>query len=136
MPQIGLALGGIEAEYRATQDEFVIHAHLLVAPLGTSERKALRKAFSDVVLTRAVKCQAIGDAPVQASYLLKFVTYHRPRAQTGSSRARAVPLPGHALKSLTKWRTKYGFMDFVLMMQIRRVGDKLVPIVQSRRAEA
>ena len=68
------------------------------------------------------------DPAAQISYLLKFTTYHRPGSQNGSRRPTAIPLPDHALKQLTLWRARHGFLDFVLMMGLRRSGGDLVRI--------
>ena len=124
---------GIEAEYLRGDDAFLVHAHLLVSRLPRDELKALRSAFADIDVARAVKVQAMRDPAAQISYLLKFTTYHRPGSQNGSRRPTAIPLPDHALKQLTLWRARHGFLDFVLMMGLRRSGGDLVRI-ENRKA--
>lgn len=127
-PSAQFILGGIEAEFRQNDDAFLLHAHLLVPRLPRGELIALRSAFADIDVTRAVKVQPLRDAPKQISYLLKFTTFHRPRSQNGSYRPTAVPLPDHALKQLTLWRARHGFLDFVFMLRLRRRGGDLVRI--------
>jgi hypothetical protein len=127
-PSAKFVLGGIEAEYRQGENAFLLHAHLLISRLPRDELKALRSAFADIGVTRAIKVQALRDPAAQISYALKFTTLHRPGAQKGSRRPRAFPLPDRALKALTLWRARHGFLDFVLMMGLRRSGGDLVRI--------
>lgn len=105
-PSAEFVLGGVEAEYRQGDDAFLVHAHLLVSPLPRDELDALRSAFASIDVLRPVKLQKLKDAPRQISYLLKFVTFHRPGSQKGSCRATAIPLPDHALKQLILWRAR------------------------------
>ena len=125
-PSAKFVLGGIEAEYRQSDDAFLVHAHLLVSRLPDDELAALRSAFADIDITRTVKTQALCDPATQISYLLKFTTYHRPGPQNGSRRPRAFPLPDRALKELTLWRARHDFLDFVFMIGLRRRGGDLV----------
>lgn len=127
-PSAKFVLGGIEAEYRQGDDSFLIHAHLLVSQLPPDQLEALRSAFADIDVMRAVKVQELRDPAAQISYLLKFTTFHRPGSQNGSRRPRAIPLPDHALKQLTLWRARHGFFDFLFMMGLRRCGGDLVRI--------
>jgi hypothetical protein len=127
-PSAEFVLGGIEAEYRQGDDTFLVHAHLLVSPLPRDELDALRSAFASIDVARPIKLQKLTDAPRQISYLLKFVTFHRPGSQKGSCRATAIPLPDHALKQLILWRARHGFLDFVFMMHLRRRDGDLVRI--------
>ncbi len=127
-PSAKFVLGGIEADYRQGDDSFLIHAHLLVSQLPRDELEALRSAFADVGVTRAIKVQALREPEAQISYVLKLTTCHRPGSQNGSRRSRVIPMPDHALKALTLWRARHGFMDFVFMMGIRRSGGDLVRI--------
>jgi hypothetical protein len=127
-PSAKFVLGGIEAEYRQGDDSFLIHAHLLVSQLPPDQLEALRSAFADIDVMRAVKVQELRDPAAQISYLLKFTTFHRPGSQNGSRRPRAVPLPDDALKQLTLWRARHGFFDFLFMIGLRRRGGDLVQI--------
>jgi hypothetical protein len=129
-PSAKFVLGGIEAEYLQDDDAFLVHAHLLVSRLPDDEMEALRSAFADIGVTRAVKVQALRDPAAQISYVLKFTTYHRPGSQNGPRRRTAIPLPEQALKQLTLWRARHGFFDFVFMMGLRRRGGDLVRIEQ------
>jgi hypothetical protein len=121
-PSAKFVLGGIEAEYLQGDDAFLVHAHLLVSRLPDDELAVLRSAFADIDITRTVKVQALPNPATQISYALKFTTYHRPGPQNGSRRPMAFPLPDRALKALTLWRARHGFLDFVFMMGLRRRG--------------
>lgn len=125
-PSAQFILGGIEADYRQNDEAFLLHAHLLVPRLPRDELIALRSAFADIGVTRALKVQPLRDPPAQISYVLKFTTYHRPGSQKGSRRPNAVPLPDYAFEQLTLWRARYGFLDFVFMLGLRRRGGDLV----------
>jgi len=133
-PSAQLVLGGIEAEFRHQENVFLVHAHLLISRLPDEEMKALRSAFSDINVTHPVKLQELRDATRQISYLLKFVTYHRPVPQKGSRRSSAIPLPTHAFAQLALWRARYEFFDLVFMKGIRRKGGDLVRIEQEKGA--
>jgi len=127
-PSAEFVLGGIEADYRQGDETFLLHAHLLVSRLPRDELEALRFAFADIGITRAVKVQELRDPATQISYLLKFPTFHRPAPQNGPRRPRAIQLPDAALKQLTLWRARHGFFDFVFMMGLRRSGGDLARI--------
>jgi hypothetical protein len=131
-PSACFALGGIEADYRQRDDTFLVHAHLLVSKLPRDEWKALRSAFADIGVTRPVKVQRLRDPAAQISYMLKFTTFHRPGSQKGSRRPTAVPLPDQALKRLMLWRARHVFLDFVMMMGLRRRGGDLVRIEDAK----
>jgi hypothetical protein len=131
-PSVRFVLGGIEADYRQTDDAFLVHAHLLVSRLPRDEVKALRSAFAEIGVTRAIKVQPLRDPVTQISYLLKFTTFHRPGSQNSSRRPSAIPLPSEALKQLTLWRAQHGFLDFVFMTGLRRRGGDLVQIEDAR----
>jgi hypothetical protein len=127
-PSAEVILGGIEADYRHSDGTFLVHAHLLVPPLPRHEERAVRAAFADIDIARAVRVQPLRDPAAQISYLLKFTTFHRPCLQNGSRRPKAIPLPDDAFGELTLWRAEYGFLDFVFMMGLRRSGGHLVRI--------
>jgi hypothetical protein len=127
-PSARVILGGIEADYRQSDDTFLVHAHLLVPLLTHHEKRALRSAFANIGVARAVRVQPLRDPVTQISYLLKFTTFHRPTLQNGPSRSAAIPLPDDALRELTLWRAEYCFLDFIFMMGLRRIGGHLVRI--------
>jgi hypothetical protein len=129
-PSAGVVLGGIEADYRQSDDTFLVHAHLLIPRLPRHEEQALRSAFADIDVARAVRVQPLSDPPAQISYLLKFTTFHRPCLQNGSRRPKAIPLPDDAFRELTLWRAEYSFLDFVFMMGLRRNSGNLVRIIK------
>lgn len=131
-PSARFALGGIEADYRQGDDTFLVHAHLLIPQLPFDEVNALRSAFADIDLARPIKVQPLRDPAAQISYTLKFTTFHRPGSQKGSRRPTAIPLPDQALKRLTLWRARHGFLDFVFLMGLRRRGGDLVRIEDTK----
>lgn len=110
------AVGGIEVEYRADVDAFDLHAHLVVEPANDATIDALRKSSASAG-PRAVKRQPLRDPTRQLSYLLKFMTVHRP----GGSKTRAVPLPRAAHRALMEWRAKYPSRRFVFLFGARIV---------------
>jgi hypothetical protein len=131
-PSARFALGGIEADYRQGDDTFLVHAHLLLPQLPFDEVNALRSAFADTGVTRAVKVQPLRDPPAQISYMLKFTSFHRPGSQNGSRRPTAIPLPDPAFEQMTLWRARHGFLDFVFMMGLRRRGGDLARIEDTK----
>ena len=131
-PSARFVLGGIEADYQQNDDSFLVHAHLLVSRLPQDELTALRSAFADIDVTRAVKVQPMREPAAQVSYMLKFTTLHRPGSQNGSRRPTAIPLPDQALKRLMLWRARHEFLDFVMMIGLRRRGGDLARIEDTK----
>jgi hypothetical protein len=120
-----LIAGGIEAEWNAAESIWRLHAHLVVIGV-TPERIDNLRSTSSSSPDRALKVQALRDAERQLSYLLKFVTYFRPRRQTGPSRSRAVPLPNARFFELAAWRKRYRPRDFLFLYGARLgAGDRI-----------
>jgi hypothetical protein len=65
--------------------------------------------------------QRMRDPLKQASYLLKFHSYHRP-AKSGI----AYPLKPEAAQELVAWQARYKFEDFLFLKGLRRRGSSLV----------
>lgn len=123
--------GGLEVAYDAKDNAFILHAHLLVIGGTTNEWARLRPLFRKTNGPRAVKVQPLRDPPQQLSYLLKWVSYHRPGFQFGSHRARAVPLPLPALEELVAWWAQYEVSDFLFLHRMRVVAGHIKPTVST-----
>ena len=113
-----LIAGGIEAEWNSAELTWRLHAHLVVMGATPDRIDKLRGASSSS-RQRNVKVQALRDPNRQLSYLLKFVTYFRPRRQTGPSRSRAVPMPEARFFELAAWRWRYRPRDFLFLYGAR-----------------
>ena len=115
-------IGGVENAYRARDRKWVLHVNLLV--FRGDERAIAR--FSDTFkrddIERPVVTVPLIDLPKQLSYLLKFVTYHRPYAQRGPTKGRAVPLNGPDHRALVQWMHERQFVDFLFLFNARREG--------------
>lgn len=130
----GLVAGGIEAEWDSVGSKWLLHAHLVVIG-ATLERIENLRSTSSSSPERALKVQALRDAGRQLSYLLKFVTYFRPRRQTGPSRSRAVPLPEARFFEIAAWRRRYRSKNFLFLYGARLgAGDRiwLLPYARPR----
>lgn len=119
--------GGIEVAYDCRENNFILHAHLLVIGGTTNEWAKLRPLFSKKCGPRSVKVQPVRDISRQVSYLLKFNTYHRPGSQYGSHRAKAVPLPIGPLQQLEQWWSKFELHEFLFLHRFRIVGGHIKP---------
>ena len=130
-----LIVGGIEAEWNSAQSRWRLHAHLVVIGATAALINNLRPAFLSSE-ERALKVQALRDPDRQLSYLVKFVTYFRPRRQTGPSRA--VPPPRARFLELAAWRGRYRPRDFLFLFGARLgADDRIRPLPHTRpRAHA
>lgn len=132
-----LIAGGIEAEWNSAESTWRLHAHLVVMGATATGIDNLRPTSSPP-RQREVKVQALRDPERQLSYLHKFVTYFRPRGQTGPSRSRAVPLPKARFFELAVWRRRYRPRDFLFLYGARLgAGDQIRLLPHARpRAHA
>ncbi|CAJ0882920.1 hypothetical protein AMST5_03382 [freshwater sediment metagenome] len=129
-PSASVVLGGIEAEYLADEDAFLVHGHFLISRLPKEEEAAFRAAFRKIDRAHPVRIDPLNDPLKQISYSFKYATYYRPGKQTGPYRPRPVPLPDGPLMDLSIWRAHYTFLDFVFMMGVRRRGGALLHVSQ------
>lgn len=125
-PSVSFVLGGIEAEYLADEDAFLVHGHFLISRLERDEEIAFRSAFRNIDRSHPVRIDPLNDLEKQISYTFKFTTYHRPGKQTGPWRPKSVELPDGPLMDVSIWRAQYTFLDFVFMLGVRRRGSQLV----------
>jgi hypothetical protein len=126
LDRVGLAhvpvVGGFEMIYRARSKEWVLHINLVM--FGGDE-KAIAKfeeGFRDDGLYRPVERTTVVDPAEQLSYVLKFTTYHRPRQQRGSKKAKAVPLNPSEHLELVRWMARHEFSDLLFLFNARRRG--------------
>jgi hypothetical protein len=124
---IPAAIGGTEASYRAEEDRWIVHLHLLV--FGTLETTAvrLRETFRDPDLDLAVVCQPLRSRAAQISYLKKFQTCHRPGAAGFSGRGKAYPMNREQIAQLAQWTRRFWFEDFLFVVGLRRRGERFDP---------
>ena len=123
-----LVVGGIEAEWNSAQSTWRLHAHLVVMGATSAGVDNLRPGSSSSQ-DRALKVQALRDPERQLSYLIKFVTYFRPRRHTGPSRSRAMPLPKSRFLELAAWRGRYRPRDFLFLYGARLgAGERIRPL--------
>jgi hypothetical protein len=124
---IPAAIGGTEASYRAKEDRWIVHLHLLV--FGTLETTAvrLREIFRDPDLDRAVVCEPLRSRADQISYLQKFQTCHRPGEAGFSGRGKAYPMKREQITQLAQWTRRFWFEDFLFVLGLRRRGERFDP---------
>jgi hypothetical protein len=124
---ISAAIGGTEASYRAKEDRWIVHLHLLVfGTLGTTAVR-LREIFRDPDLDRAVVCQPLHSRAAQISYLQKFQTCHRPGEAGFSGRGKAYPMKREQIAQLAQWTRRFWFEDFLFVLGLRRRGERFDP---------
>ena len=81
-----IVIGGFEICYRARNHRWVLHVNFAI--IGGTDRAVgkFKDSFLSSDLDRPVMTARLRDLPEQLSYLLKFVTYHRPHKQRGSTK--------------------------------------------------
>jgi hypothetical protein len=124
---IPAAIGGTEASYRAKEDRWIVHLHLLVFAAQQRGAVRLREAFRDANLDRPVFCQRLRDPVGQISYLQKFQTCHRPGKAGFSGRGRAYPMKKQQIDQLAQWTKRHRFEDFLFILGLRRRGSRFEP---------
>jgi hypothetical protein len=124
---IEAAIGGTEASYRAKENRWIVHLHLLV--FGTLKNTAvtLREIFAGSGLGRPVVCQSLKNRAAQISYLQKFQTCHRPGEAGFSGRGRAYPMKTQQINQLAQWTERRRFEDFLFVLGLRRRGSRFEP---------
>jgi len=127
-----VAAGGIEAAYRAEQNDWLIHLHLLMGDLESAAEERLRAAWATSEIRAPLRISPLVDPPQQIGYLVKFPTFHRPGAQSSPRRARAYPLPGPRFEELACWFDNYEFGDFIFLLGARRRGHRILRLRADR----
>ena len=128
-------IGGVENAYRARDRKWILHVNLAI--FGAQEKAIARFAdtFKKDDIERPVVAVPLVDLPEQLSYLLKFVTYHRPYAQRGPTKSRAVPLNGSDHRALVQWMGQRKFTDFLFLYNARREGSMITVPERHRTAQ-
>jgi hypothetical protein len=121
-------VGGIEVSWNAKEKHWLLHVHLFAAGASEDMWKKLREVYRGV--KKAVVLKRLNDRNLekQISYLVKFVTYHRP-GERGVAKARSYPLPRDRLAEWASWSARFKFKDFLFVYGARRRGQVIVPVV-------
>jgi hypothetical protein len=114
-----IAVGGIEVAWQAKWQRWLLHVHVLAVGVDPSAWERLEAALKDSGTDEPVQAVALRDPDEQLSYLVKFVTYHRP------GRLR-VPLPRDRLVELAAWWSRHRFEDYLFAYGARRRGGRIV----------
>jgi hypothetical protein len=86
-----VAVGGTEVAYRAKQNDWLLHHHVLVGDAESHQFDRLRSAWSKSEIETPVRISPLRDPARQLGYLLKFASFHRPGTESSARRARAYP---------------------------------------------
>ena len=117
-------VGGTEVQYRARDQSWLVHVHLLAVDASEQAIAKLRKTFETTKY--AFVAQELRDPIEQVSYLQKFSTFHRPGKHVSGSRARAYPLPKKPLLEVLHWLSKRRFDELQFLFGARRRGLHIV----------
>jgi hypothetical protein len=112
-------LGGIEVAWQAKWQRWILHAHVLAIGIDANAWKLLESALKKSGTANPVDHVPLRDPDEQLSYLIKFVTYHRPGR-------RRVPLPPDRLVELAAWWSRHRFEDYLFAYGPRRRGGRIV----------
>ena len=74
----------------------------------------LEEAYADSEIDDPVDPVPLNNPDLQISYLVKFVTYHRPGKRRGNRPPRAYPLPASRLAELATWWSRHRLEEFLL----------------------
>lgn len=118
--------GGIEAAWQARHERWLIHAHLLAIGVDDDDWAKLEEAYADSEIDDPVDPVPLNNADLQISYLVKFVTYHRPGKRRGNRPPRAYPLPASRLAELATWWSRHRLEEFLFLYGARRRGSRIV----------
>ena len=127
-------IGGYENVYRAQSKSWILHLNLVIIGGKIDAIKAFEGTFGKSQIDRPTMRQTLEDLKRQLSYVLKFVTYHRPFSQLGCTKGPAIPLNPREHRALVSWMAQWRFQDFIFMFNARREGATLVSRAGSRLA--
>jgi hypothetical protein len=125
-------IGGYENIYRAQSKSWMLHLNLVIIGAKLEAIRAFEKTFCRSQIARPTVLQPLEDIIKQLSYILKFVTYHRPFVQLGSTKSTPVPLNPREHCALASWMTQWRFQDFIFLFNARREGPKIISRPRSR----
>ena len=120
-----VVIGGVEMAYRARDHKWVLHVNLVIIGGKDDAIERFADTFKGDEIDRPVVTVSLNDLPEQLSYLLKFVTYHRPYAQRGPGKSRAMPLNRPEHRALVSWMHQRQFVDFLFLFNARRQGTAI-----------
>lgn len=115
-------IGGFEVVYQAKAKKWILHVNLLITDARKGQIAAFRAYWPQ---RRAVLAHPLRNLARQASYLLKYTTYHRPGKRTGPFRGRARPLNALDHRELVDWMQGFRFEDFIFLFGCRREGRRI-----------
>ena len=118
-------VGGFEMVYRARSKQWVLHVNLVMFGGDEKAISKFKDGFRGDDLYRPVDRATVDDPAEQLSYTLKFTTYHRPRQQRGSIKAKAVPLNPSEHLELVRWMAQHEFTDHLFLFNARRRGASI-----------
>jgi hypothetical protein len=119
-------IGGYENVYRAKSKIWMMHLNLVIIGGNVEDIRAFEDTFSKSQIQKPTILQMLEDLKRQLSYILKFVTYHRPFAQLDSTKSPPVPLNPREHCALVSWMAQWRFQDFMFLFNARREGTKIV----------
>jgi hypothetical protein len=119
-------VGGFEMIYRARSKQWVLHINLAMFGGDEEAIEKFAEGFQGRGLDRPVERVLVKDRVEQLSYVLKFTTYHRPHQQSGSKKAKALPLNSAQHLELVSWMDQYEFSDHLFLFNARRRGASIV----------
>ena len=119
-------IGGYENIYRAQSKSWMLHLNLVIIGGKVEAIRAFENTFSKSQLQKPTMLQTLEDFKRQLSYILKFVTYHRPFAQLGSTKSTPVPLNPREHCAMVSWMAQWKFQDFMFLFNARREGPNII----------
>ncbi len=125
-------IGGYENIYRAKTKSWMLHLNLALIGGEAKSIEAFEETFGESDIARPTLLQGLEDLKRQLSYILKFVTYHRPFTQLGSTKSQPIPLNPREQEALVSWMAQWRFQDFMFLFNARREGTKVVSGMGSR----
>lgn len=130
-----LVIGGVEIVYRANVRKWVLHINLVIIGGKSTAIRKFEKTYDSSDIERPVLTVKLNDLPEQLSYVLKFTTYHRPFAQRGGVKSRALPLNKSEHTALVQWMGQRKFTDFLFLYNARREGSMITVAGRHRTAQ-
>jgi hypothetical protein len=131
-----LVIGGVEIVYRAKVRKWVLHINLVIIGGKSAAIRKFEKTYDSSDIERPVLTVKLKDLPEQLSYVLKFTTYHRPFAQRGGTKSRALPLNKSEHTALVQWMGQRKFTDFLFLYNARRKGSLITVSGRHRKVRS
>ena len=133
----GLAIGGLEPEWRGAERKWLLHMHVIAGDIDTQcwarVRSVLRKRANKEThkatrssARRVLRIDAVEELAYQLSYCIKFMTYDRLARADNGTKGKAVSLRGEPLNELIKWRSQYSPDEFLFLYGVKRQNGHFV----------